>query len=476
MVIKLLGYLFLIIPFFCQAQKQGNIWYFGKQAGVDFNTNPPTPLLNGQTYFYPFGWNEGSSTISDSSGNLLFYTNGMKIWNKLQQVMPNGDSLMGNASSTQSSIIVPLPGSNQFFYVFTTDAQENNYQNGLRYNVVDICLDSGLGDVMSNQKNIKLVDTVAEKLISIRHSNGTDYWIVTHKFNTDAFYSFRLTSTGIVDTVISSTGTIDLNGVGQMIASPNGQKIAYAISTIQPSSKNFLVDFDVSTGIVSNEQILSSGGRVYGLSFSPDNSKLYCSANGIGEVYQYDLNAGSLAAIIASKTYIIQNGPDSWRQMQLGPDGKIYISRTGKEYLAAIQSPNNLCPSCNYTDSAIYLGGKFASAGLPNFITAYNYSNTIYDCEAGIEEYDEENDILIYPNPTSGQFQITNDGSASLTTGLLRITNVSIYNLLGEMVLDLPVNKLTNQPINLSSQPDGIYFVRLQTEQGMVSKKVVVMR
>lgn len=378
MKINILKVILLLLPFFCFSQKQGNIWYFGNHAGLDFNTITPTPLLNGQTDFpLPNQWNEGSSSISDSSGNLLFYTNGMKIWNKQHFVMPNGNNLMGHSSSTQSSIIVPQPGSQRYFYVFTTDAQENSFQNGLRYNVLDICLDNGLGDVISSEKNIELLDTVSEKLICIKHANAIDYWIITHKFNSDAFFSFRLTANGIVDTIISHTGTADAVGVGQMVGSPNGQKIVYAITTSQPSGNFFLIDFDAATGVVSNEQILSSGERVYGVSFSPDNSKLYCSANGIGEVYQYNLGAGNLAAIIASKEYIVQNGPDGYRQHQLGPDGKIYLSRSGKSYLCRLEFPNNLFPSCNYIDSAIYLGGQYASFGLPNFITNYTYHNSI---------------------------------------------------------------------------------------------------
>src|ERR1700749_2004782 len=108
---KILLIMLFIFSIAIYAQKQGNIWFFGNHAGIDFNYTPPTVLLNGQTYFTGYEqWNEGCSSISDSSGSLLFYTNGVKIWDRTQQVMPNGDSLIGNISSTQSSIIVPKPG------------------------------------------------------------------------------------------------------------------------------------------------------------------------------------------------------------------------------------------------------------------------------------------------------------------------------------------------------------------------------
>lgn len=74
--------LIFIIPFMCFAQKQGNIWYFGDHAGLNFNSGNPIPLTNGATYNDSYPHSEGTSVICDSAGSLLFYTNGQKIWNK----------------------------------------------------------------------------------------------------------------------------------------------------------------------------------------------------------------------------------------------------------------------------------------------------------------------------------------------------------------------------------------------------------
>jgi hypothetical protein len=41
----------LLLLFICPAQSQtGNNWYFGERAGITFNTNPPTALLDGQLH------------------------------------------------------------------------------------------------------------------------------------------------------------------------------------------------------------------------------------------------------------------------------------------------------------------------------------------------------------------------------------------------------------------------------------------
>ena len=479
---RLFQILTILIPLICHGQKQGNVWFFGDHAGLNFNNNPPTPLLTGQTYMCcSRGWNEGCSSISDSSGSLLFYTNGVKIWNRNQQVMPHGDSLMGNPSSTQSSLIVPQPGSSEYFYVFTTDAQENNFQNGLRYSKVDICLDGGFGDVLTgqgaggSQKNIQLIDTTTEKLACIQHANGTDYWIVVHKFLSDAFYSFQLSSTGVSPAIISHTGLIDSNGVGQMNASPNGLKIGYAV----PSGGNgftLLADFDPLTGVVSNAQSLVIHGTEYAVSFSPDNSKLYFSTAGHGNVYQYNLNAGNMVAIIASR-YDFFYGPDSWRQMQLGPDGKLYLSRSGKSYVSAIEYPNNLGAAAIYTDSAIYLGGKLTSFGLPNFIAGYNYSNTFNNCVVtGFNETSKTPDDILsqnIPNPASDFTRIDYklpDGSKG--------GEIIMYDLLGKEInrynLVVSANSIT---ISVADIPAGTYYYQLQTSgSSTAGKKLVVIK
>jgi hypothetical protein len=462
-------FLFFLGSIIVYGQKQANIWYFGNHAGLDFNTATPTPLLNGQNYFPTCcGWNEGCSSISDSSGSLLFYTNGEKVWDRFQQVMPNGNNLLGHASSTESSIIVPMPNNQRYFYVFTTDAEENNFQNGLRYSVVDMCLNGSLGDIIPTEKNIKLFDTVAEKLICIRHSNGNDYWIVSHKFNTDAFCAFKLTNAGIIDTVISHTGTSDPIGWGgQMVASPNGQKIAYPIVGGQNFGRALLLDFDATTGIVSNEQTLSTGENDYGAAFSPDNSKLYFSIDGYGAIFQYNLNAGNLAAIIASKTYILQNGPDSWRDQRLGPDGKIYLSRAGKSYISVIEYPDSLYPACNYVDSAIYLGGKYASFGLPNFIAGFDYSNTVTSCDVGIGFFENNNSasgIKIYPNPAQENITIELPGQETY--------NVTITDLAGRKIYE---SKNRKGVINIDSKEfsNGIYFVQATNDKHVFTGKII---
>ena len=104
-------------------QLSNNIWYFGEHAGIDFSSGTPIALTNGAMQAY-----DNTSTISDTSGNLLFYTNGVKAWGKNHQQMPNGTNLGSTLSSGQSTLIVPQPFSNKY-YIFTVGNISNDAFN-----------------------------------------------------------------------------------------------------------------------------------------------------------------------------------------------------------------------------------------------------------------------------------------------------------------------------------------------------------
>lgn len=430
---NLLTFLLLTFPVMLYSQKQANVWFFADHIGIDFNASPPAILQNGQTHYKPGQqWNEGSSSICDNTGALLFYTDGEKIWNKNHVVMPNGGNLLGNNSSTGSSIIAPLPGSSRYFYVFVTDAWENDFKNGLTYSIVDMCLDSQRGDVVGNKKNIQLLnDTVAEKLACVRHDNGRDYWILTHKFGSNAFYAFLLSDTGIAGPVISNTGIDETTGWGgQMVVSPNGKMIGYAVA----GTAGFIADFNAITGIVSNPQTISEKSR-WGVAFSPDNSKLYMGAYG-GEIIQYDLMAGNTASIIASGVSIPST--EVRADMRLGPDGNIYITKLyGKKYLSAITNPNVMYPACNFVDSFMYFGGQTVSYGLPNVIAGYQYSNTITDCSPPdtptVIKKIAETSLPVFPNPAYGNIipEIHLPGNLTFNLAITDLAGRNIYEARG---------------------------------------------
>ncbi len=477
---------YIFISIFSFAQKQGNIWYFGDHAGLDFNSGSPIALTNGEIYDGS-DQSEGTSVISDSSGALLFYTNGQKIWNRNHIIMPNGDSLLGNYSSTQAALIIPQPGSSRYFYVFTTDAFQHNLENGFRYSIVDICLDNGLGDVIQNKKNIKLLDTVAEKLTAVRCNNGIDYWVIVHKYLSDAFYAFQLGSNGIIDTVVTHIGSIhqgycgnpssSINAMGSMKASPNGSKLAI-VSAQQCNNISELFDFNKTTGVLSNLIKLRTDSvaiGLYGVSFSPNNSKLYITSwINHDRIYQYDLTSGNSTTITNSKSVItFHNGGPWYMAMQLGSDGKLYIAERGQSYMGVINFPDLNGVSCNYQDSAVSLNGKTNVLGLPNFIDLFDYSNTTYGCLTGIEEQLLSKNFTLLnqnvPNPFTEQTTIFFNEEAKNTT--LKITDV-----LGKEIKSVAIPNGTKEFVfKRENLANGVYFYTIISEnKNVASGKLVI--
>jgi hypothetical protein len=361
------------------AQNENNIWYFGQNAGLDFNSGTPVPLTNGA-----LNTSEGCASVADkTSGQLLFYTDGVKVWNKNHTVMPNGTGLWGDISSTQSAHIVPKPGSDTLYYIFTTDAGTSGFPNGgvMAYSVVDMSLASGNGDVII--KNVALFDITSEHLTATLDSSGCNIWVLAHEWNTDAFYAYLVSDTGVSSTpVISNAGSIHNCGYyGQMKVSPDGKKLALPLPC--DLSNNYyveLLDFDNKTGVVSNMIQLPQDHLTYGLEFSPSSQYLYIvdhnndSAIIYKQTAQYDVSLDS-ADIIASRVIVgatYNSTTFSGGAAQLAPDGKIYVVPTYSDSLSVINYPDSAGLACNFVVAGLYLGGKFTDHGLPGKVVTAN--------------------------------------------------------------------------------------------------------
>ncbi|MEP5547159.1 PKD domain-containing protein, partial [Maribacter dokdonensis] len=365
---KLLSLFILFISVYTlHAQKEAAIWYFGENAGLDFNSGAPVTLLDGA-----LNTREGCATISDFNGNLLFYTDGITVWNRNHLPMPNGNGLLGDPSATQSAIIVPNPGDPNLYYIFTADKLK--LENGINYNVVDISLNGGLGDVI--QKNIQLVTPASEKLTAVTHANGTDVWVLTHDAFGDAYLAYLVTTAGVNSTpVISNLGIHltnyfyedDYHAIGYIKVSPNGEKVAAAHAGLNVD----VMDFDTATGVLTNAVAILEASEEYkgffGIEFSPNSRFLYTSSSNFTELYQYDLEALDIMnSVVSLNTTEITFGA-----LQLGIDGKIYITEYLRPTLSVIENPNEKGVASNLNYSSIDLGGRLGVFGLPPFITSY---------------------------------------------------------------------------------------------------------
>lgn len=376
------------------SQRQASNWYFGYGAGINFNlaSNTVTPVDNGRIIT-----NEGCSSISDEFGNLLFYTDGTVVWNKNHTQMQNGSELFGDASSTQSAIIVPKPEDPNIYYIFTVDTTTGfDPDNGFNYSVVDMTLDGGLGAV--TQKNVNLLQHCTEKLTAVlKDCTSKSIWVITFAsedgtqeiYNT--FHAFEINTSGVNTTAVKSTFNtlFILDHRGYLKLSPDGTKMAAA----HIKSGMHVFDFNAATGTVSNPKALtinsSDSPYPYGIEFSPNSELLYVHSsndyfdpgsilnnetpsNHTSLLTQFNLSASDIqnSQVIIDDRNLYRGG------LQLGPNGKIYraLSATynqGLPYLGVIQNPNEIGTACNYHHNGQYLGGNNSSQGLPPFITSF---------------------------------------------------------------------------------------------------------
>jgi hypothetical protein len=373
------------LTMFGNAQVPAGTWYFGDEAGITWCTTQPngdpTVLTNGSIQT-----NEGCAAISDANCNLLFYTDGITVWNANHTVMTNsmvsspGGGLLGDPSSTQSAFIIQKPGSSLEYYLFAVDA--NIGVNGLTYSKIDMSLNSGLGDIVLTEKNVFLTTPCTEKINGTRHSNGVDYWVVSHAWGSNSFLAYLVTSFGVNTTpVVSNIGLVhsgaSSNSRGYLKFSQSGDKLAVAI---EGSDTYQLFDFNATTGVVSNVLTLTgtSYEDCYGVEFSHNGQFLYGSERWGNDVRQWDISLSTASAIQASETIIGILGSSNGGALQLGPDNKIYLARNNTSFLGRINNPTAAGTSCNYVDQAINLGSSDSNEGLPNIgISNQNFMNIL---------------------------------------------------------------------------------------------------
>jgi len=350
----------LLVPSLLYAQHEADNWYFGIDAGVNFSTGSPVVLTDGQTATV-----EGTAVMSTSAGDLLFYTDGVTVWNKLQNIMTNGFGLHGGNSSSQSALIVQMPGSDSLYYIFTVGESGSGY--GFQYSIVDMSLQSGNGEVIL--KNILVLGNTNEQLTATRHSNGTDFWVLVHTTSTNSFYAYQFSASGLNATpVISNIGSLQTSEIGYMKASHHGKQIA-----VSSHYDLFfeLLDFDNSTGDLSNPVNLGCPPVVfgpYGIEFSPNDSLLYGAPFEPPVILQWDISSGIAAQIISSEIAIDTASSIDGGALQLAPDGKIYMAKYSTQYLTVINNPNVYGTGCNFVDNGFSLAPELCQAGLPNFL------------------------------------------------------------------------------------------------------------
>ena len=473
-------------------------WYFGYgdtltlgKTYLDFNNSTPTF----DTISMDLNFFMANTGMCDIYGDLLFYTNSSKVVNANLELMPSGDSMgyglwynffmqspfQWGAGPTKGVVSFQVPASpNKFILIYercTDTILLEVTPLYMEYSVVDMDLDNGLGDLI--QKNtLFFTDTLDLRGIgACRHGNGRDWWIIVRKAHYECYHIFLLEPTGIqhkTTQCFSETRDPYLRA-GSSVFSPNGEFYA-TTAALFPDSSSFaeVYSFDRCNGVlnkITSFNVSNTGGWG-GVSISPDSQFLYYSRG--RKIYQYNLEtpdikaSEQLVAVCDLMPSTLGGGQSGFADMQLGPDGKIYIGQFAN-FLAVINHPDLPGMDCDVQQHALIFP-RMLQTELPYFPN-FRLGRAIgSECDtlvwSGITkpEIPALAQLVARPNPASGNMRFELNTYTFDKEGSLEI-----YTLSGAMIRSIAVARYQGiVPFDASGLPDGMYLAVFKQEGGVL--------
>lgn len=507
----------LLIILFCliggqlQAQRHDANWVLGGANGnhdniiIGFDSTGPlsftVPLSRASIVIE-------NASISDPQGNLLFFTNGIRLFDRNMDTIPNGELALPTIlpmlipyglNQRQGCMFLPWPGDTNLFALLHT-TYDYVYPPGhpahtgmplplnLYLTVLDKNLNSGLGGVL--YKNVSVLnDTMTRSgggLSVTKHANGRDWWIVMKKHYRNKYHKLLLSPSGVSNQGFQLLGPDFVNRFIELyMFSPDGQVLAGPIGENTALHPLAIMDFDRCNGNLSNFQLVytppSSNYGCEDIDFSSNSRYLY--ANETIKVFQFDLQNKATPGVVQNS--MIQVVDTAWTTEvcdsgftggklfypvgALAPDKRLYFfTNAGCNELTYLEYPDSagLSSSMNYTGISFNAYNSFSVPYFPNYRLG-PITGSICDSLTSVHELQPQ-EISLYPNPAIDQIQISS--SRSLSGTIITLLNVQGQQLLQQTtgfgnVFEVELPKCIGT---------GIYFLRIQAKEGVVTKKVVV--
>lgn len=216
---------------------------FWRWCRFDFNIDPddpdaptPRPIETPHPQDIP----AGVTTVSDQTGQVLFYTDGQTVWDLNGDPMQNGEDIGGDNLSSSSVLAVPIAADETMYYLFTTQLGAGG-QNEVKYSLVDIKGDNpeGIGNVVTKDNLLFSPSTQH----SAAFNSGDTIWVAFHEQGNNTFRLYPVSDEGIGQPVLNSVGSnFDFgDGVGTMKFSNDGSKVAVTFQVGERIKLKFLI-------------------------------------------------------------------------------------------------------------------------------------------------------------------------------------------------------------------------------------------
>ena len=384
-----------------QYRLQNQNWVMGTRNIVNFTANSPITGIIPFTNTY--GAMEGVASVSDRQGNLLFYTDGVRVFDGNHVQIASG--LLGNRSSTQNVIIIPRPNHHLHFYIVTivgktyyptTIVNENMKTKGLYYSEIDMNKPSPglvpgviniplLGEAVTTPVD-DTYNNDSEAITATLHSDPNKYWLIANALHANAngyVFSYEVTENNITlsprsTTIMNTTGFIHTIKIA-----PNRQKIAIAGSM----EGLYLGTFNDSNGNVTIDSVFldyPNELQTYGVEFSKNSDVLYYTGLTIDST-----SVEMLPPPINSFTRVNLNNMDKtveWHPGALGVqravNDTIYIARSGYEAqlyseILAVTDPQNVTNP--YIVDQVMAMPRPTMAGFPQLVPKQHCERYLFD-------------------------------------------------------------------------------------------------
>lgn len=478
--------------------QQTNNWYFGSAAGwpntgIRINFTSGTPIVS---TCVPMLTEEGSSSISDASGNPILYTDGVTLWDAaVDTVIATG--LLGNPSSTQSAIILPKPGSTTQWLLFTSGSVGFN---GINYYTVTRETPISTFSI-SAATNLVSAGIVGEGLCIIGSSKvGSAFWVIARDIDNSigGVRAWEVSDVGNVNVVavtsnLSGLDFVNVNfqtRIGSIKSNTCQSKLAFSYL----SGSVDITDFDAVNGVVvanTARRITIAGGSgnsgSYGIEFSPNDEYLYLTNLSGGNIYSYMVRSPYTLSTLATLTAGAEAG-----QLQIAPNGVIYMARknmnelVGPSYLSSITSANTggvfneFALQTNLTSCAGKVG--FTFRGLPTFpktlvvssfvLSPGDISSCTNETTNTISPFASSSITLnIFPNPTSNMVTISVSNKELSGSG-----SIVVYNKLGQKIYHSTISASELSAgiiVDLDSIANGCHILEVSTTEGKWIERLV---
>ncbi len=486
-------------------QLLNNNWVFGgaqligdtaTQAvmNVSFSNGVPVASKFPPTDYY---MDLAIATISDSSGNLVLYTNGVHLKNANHEIVQNGGSLPNSSNwsqvfpENQGVMLLPRPGYQNQYLLFTADIfgfiypPTGTFRSGssnLTYSVIDMNLNNGKGKVVERKKNM-IQDTLSGgQITAVRHANGRDWWVLTSRYNINQYYAFLVTPDGFEHHGLQTFSSEMRVSLGQAVFSPDGNWYLRYNTVNNPYSAWFdAYRFDRCTGLLSDHRHIKMADEVQrgGVAVSPNSRYAYVAV--YDTIYQFDLQAPELEdsrTVVAAYDGFLDNIaeeigdtvliPTRFFNMQLAQNNKIYIScpDNSSHYLHYINHPDSAGLNCGVVRHGFRLPTLHVY-GIPNVpyfglgkLVGSSCDTIVVSGTASVQGGEE---IEVFPNPTTGGLVVQSP---------VPLRDFMVYDISGKKISEGSFER--GYSVDLSDKGAGVYFLHIRALNGkMTTKKII---